>query len=92
MSPLQVAILQIVESNDGRLNWYQLDRALTQRVGGLDPGAVSSGLLPALHELEEGGLIASNPGPNPGQPVYSMTPAGQQVLLRCATTETPLAH
>ena len=41
MSHLQITILKIVKANDGELSWYQLDRALTHRAGGLDPAVVS---------------------------------------------------
>jgi DNA-binding PadR family transcriptional regulator len=85
MSPLQVTILEVIEANDGRFSWYQLTRALTHRAGGLDPAMVSKGLLPALHELEQAGFITTSAGPNPGQPVYSITPTGQQRLVRDVT-------
>jgi DNA-binding PadR family transcriptional regulator len=78
MSPFQIAILEIIKANDGKFSWYQLDRALTQRVGGWDPGIVSKDLMPALRELEQAGFIATSAGHNPAQPLYSITPAGQQ--------------
>jgi DNA-binding PadR family transcriptional regulator len=84
MSPLQIAILEAIKANDGKFSWYQLDRALTQRVGGVDPGIVSRDLMPALRELEQGGLISSASGHNPGQPLYSLTPVGQEHLERSA--------
>jgi DNA-binding PadR family transcriptional regulator len=73
MTPFQTAILEIIEANDGKLSWYQLDRALTQRVGGWDPGIVSRDLMPALGALEQAGLIARSAGHNPAQPLYSIT-------------------
>jgi DNA-binding PadR family transcriptional regulator len=78
MSPLQIAVLGIIKANDGKVSWYQIDRALTHRVG-LDPGTVSSGLMPALRELEQAGYITAA-GQNTTPSLYSITPAGQQQL------------
>jgi Fe2+ or Zn2+ uptake regulation protein len=74
MSPFQLTILEIIEANDGKYSWYQLDRALTQRPGGLDPAIVSKDLMAALRDLEEAGFITTTADHNPGQPLYSMTP------------------
>ncbi len=79
MSPLQVAILKIIEANDGKFSWYQLDRALTHRAG-VDPGIVSRGLMPALRELEQAGFITASVGYSPAKPLYSVTPTGQEQL------------
>jgi DNA-binding PadR family transcriptional regulator len=79
MSPLQVAILEIIEANDGKFSWYQLDRALTHRAGA-DPGIVSRDLMPALRELERAGFITASAGHSPAQPLYSVTPTGQKQL------------
>ncbi len=80
MSLLQIAILKVIKANDGKFSWYQLDRALTQRAAGVDPSIVSKDLMSALRELEQVGFIRTSDGHNPGQPLYSMTPAGQQQL------------
>ena len=58
MSPLQVTILEIIKANDGKFSWYQLDRALTRRVG-VDAGIVSRDLMGVLRELEQAGLIST---------------------------------
>jgi DNA-binding PadR family transcriptional regulator len=79
MSPLQVTILKIIEANDGKFSWYQLDRALTHRAG-VDPGIVSRDLMPALRELEQAGFITASAGYNPAHPLYSVTPKGQEQL------------
>jgi DNA-binding HxlR family transcriptional regulator len=79
MSPLQIAILEIVKLNDGKLSWYQIDRALANR-GGVDLQAASMGLMATLRGLEAAGFIATNPGHHPAQPLYSLTPVGQQQL------------
>ncbi|MGC8640073.1 MAG: hypothetical protein ACP5XB_09380 [Isosphaeraceae bacterium] len=79
MSPLQVAILKLIEANDGRFSWYQLDRALTHRAG-VDPGIVSRDLVPASRELEQAGFITASAGHSPARPLYSVTPAGEQEL------------
>jgi DNA-binding PadR family transcriptional regulator len=80
MSPSQIAILEIINANDGKFSWYQLDRALSQQAGGTDPGIVSIDLMPALRELQREGFIITGAGHNPAQPLYSITPAGQQQL------------
>jgi DNA-binding PadR family transcriptional regulator len=80
MTFLQLAILEIVKANDGRFSWYQIDRALTQRAGGFDPGIVSKDLMPALRELEEGGYIITRTGHNPARPLYSIRDEGEREL------------
>jgi DNA-binding PadR family transcriptional regulator len=81
MSPFQIYILELIKTNDGKLSWYQIDRALSQRT---TAGIVPESLMPALRELEQGGFITTGAGHNPGQPLYSITPAGQQQLARSA--------
>ena len=78
MTDTEAEVLKLVSEHNGQWSWYQLDRALTQRVGGWEPAIVSRDLMPALRELEQAGLIATSAGHNPGQPLYSITPAGQQ--------------
>jgi DNA-binding PadR family transcriptional regulator len=80
MSPTQIIILEIIKANDGKFSWYQLDRELTYRGGGLDPAIVSKNLMPALHELEQGGFITTAAAHSPGQPLYSITPKGLECL------------
>jgi DNA-binding PadR family transcriptional regulator len=70
MSPLQIAILELIKANDGKFSWYQIDRALTQRAGGFDRAVVSRDLVPALRELEQQGFIAEVAGHHPAQPLY----------------------
>ncbi len=77
MSPLQLTILELINANDGKFSWYQLDRALTRRAR-IDPGTVSEELMPSLHELQQAGFVNAIEGHNPGQPLYSVTPAGQR--------------
>jgi len=36
--------------------------------------------MPSLHELQQAGLMTARAGHNPGQPLYSVTPAGQREL------------
>jgi DNA-binding PadR family transcriptional regulator len=79
MNPLQKAILEVIKANDGEYSWYQLDRALIHRAG-IDPGTVSRDLMPVLSELEQAGFITASRGYNPGQPLYSVTPTGQEQL------------
>jgi DNA-binding PadR family transcriptional regulator len=80
MNPLQIAILQIISDNDGEFSWYQIDRALSRR--GTGGGSASGNLLSILRELEMAGLVAARAGHHAAQPLYSVTPAGQQQLGR----------
>lgn len=77
MNPFQIAILEVIEANDGKLSWYQIDRVLSQRAGG---GGLPGKLMPALRELEQGGFITTSTGHNPAQPLYTVTAAGRQQL------------
>jgi DNA-binding PadR family transcriptional regulator len=85
MSPFHVAILEVIEANHGSFSWYQLDRALSNRAEASDPALVSTGLMPAPHQLEAAGFITTSGGPAPGQPLYSLTPAGREQLERTTT-------
>ncbi len=79
MNPVHLAVLGIITANDGRFSWYQIDRALSQRgVEGAWPAP--GGLMPILRELEQSGCITATAGQNPAQPLYSITPAGQEQL------------
>jgi DNA-binding HxlR family transcriptional regulator len=79
MSDFQITVLTAIQANDGKFSWYQLDRALTHRAG-VDPGKVSKDMMLALRELEGAGFIIAGVGHNPGQPLYSITASGQQLL------------
>ena len=78
MSPLQTAILEIIQANDGKFSWYQIDRALSLRPN--NGGSGSGNLMSALCELEQAGFITASAGYNPAQPLYSVTPTGQELL------------
>ena len=77
MSPLQLAILEIIKANDGKFSWYQIDRVLSRRT--IDNRA-SGNLISAVRGLEQAGFITTTAGHNPAQPLYSVTLAGQQQL------------
>lgn len=72
-------MLEIINANDRLYSWYQLDRALTSQFG-RDSHVVSIGLLAALHNLEESGLVTTQTGHRPSQPLYCMTETGQRTL------------
>jgi hypothetical protein len=78
MSQLQIAILGIIQANDGKFSWYQIERALSLRPNG--GGSGSGNLMCALRELEQAGFITTSAGYNPAQPLYSVTPTGQEQL------------
>jgi DNA-binding PadR family transcriptional regulator len=80
MTDLQRRILGLVAAHSGQYSWYQLDRCLSEA------GAEHSGrLMPLLRELISGGLIESEAGPNPSQPVYSITEAGMAAMQEART-------
>jgi DNA-binding PadR family transcriptional regulator len=80
MTDLQRRILGLVAAHSGQYSWYQLDRCLSEA------GAEHSGrLMPLLRELISGGLIESEAGPNPSQPVYSITERPVQQTDRAET-------
>jgi DNA-binding PadR family transcriptional regulator len=80
MNPVHIAVLRIINTNDGKLSWYQIDRALSQKgvVGGGWPAP--GGLMPVLRELEQSEYISASVGPNPAQPLYSITQMGHHQL------------
>jgi len=80
MNSARIAIVKAIQANDGKLSWYQLDREITQRTGGVDPTTVSKDLMPTLRELEQADIIATIAGHHPAQRLYSLTPAGRQLL------------
>ncbi len=71
MNKVQYAILKIVNANDGRFSWYQIDRALSEFT------AEHAGrLMQLLRDLIVDGLIEVATGANPAQPVYFITEKG----------------
>jgi DNA-binding PadR family transcriptional regulator len=80
MTPLHLTVLRIIGTNDGKVSWYQIDRALSQQglVSGTWPAP--GGLMPVLRELEQSGYITAAVGPNPAQPLYSITQMAQEQL------------
>jgi hypothetical protein len=79
VDPFERKILDLIAAHDGEFSWYQLDRALSVWAAerGLSPLA---GLPGVLRALEREGLIAAAAGPNPSQPVYSVTARGRQAV------------
>ena len=75
MNETQLKILELIEANSGRYSWYQLDRCLSESA--VDHAGQ---LMRLLRELVTGGLLESAPGPNPAQPVYSITDAGVSAM------------
>jgi len=80
MNPLHLAVLRIINANDGKFSWYQIDRALSHKgvVGGVWPAP--GGLMPVLRELEQSEYVTTTVGENPAQPCYSITQTGHQQL------------
>jgi len=75
MNEMRMKILEVIQESSGRYSWYQLDRCLSES------GVEHAGqLMPLLRELITDGLIESGPGPNPAQPVYSITDAGVSAM------------
>lgn len=80
MNPLHLAILRIIDTNDGKFSWYQIDRVLSQQGPAGDAWPATGGLMPVLRELERSEYITTTTGPNPAQPLYSITQAGHRQL------------
>jgi DNA-binding PadR family transcriptional regulator len=80
MNSIHIAVLRIISTNDGKFSWYQIDRALSQQ--GLVDGTwpAPGGLMPVLRELEQSGYITAAVGPNPAQPLYSVTQMAHEQL------------
>lgn len=71
----KINLLQSIANHDGQWSWYQLDRMLSAN------GMISPEPLPRLlREIEQQGLIRSEPGHVPGQPVYYITQTGRHYL------------
>jgi DNA-binding PadR family transcriptional regulator len=71
MSETRMKILELIAANSGQYSWYQIDQHLSES------GVEHAGqLMPLLRGLVADGLITSATGPNPAQPVYSITDAG----------------
>jgi len=79
MNTFYFAVLTAIQANNSRFSWYQLDRELVTHAG-CDPGVVSKDLMTVLRELQQTGYISVSAGHNPAQPLYSITPAGQEQL------------
>jgi DNA-binding HxlR family transcriptional regulator len=81
MDPFQQEILELIASHDGQYSWYQLDRALsTWSVNRERNPPLLRSLTKVLRELEEQGLLVSEAGHVPSQPVYSITAQGRQAI------------
>jgi DNA-binding PadR family transcriptional regulator len=80
MNPIHLAVLRIINANDGKFSWYQIDRALSQQ--GVDGGTwpAPGGLMPVLRELEQSEYVKTTVGQNPAQPLYLITQAGHRQL------------
>lgn len=75
MIETRMKILEVIAANSGQYSWYQIDRRLSES------GVEHAGqLMLLLRELGADGLIASGTGPNPAQPVYSITDAGVSAM------------
>ena len=72
---MEQIILRLVAKNDGKLSWYELDRALMSQ--GVDPSTLGS-MMPTLKQLQKDGLIRPE-GAGP-QPRYWITDAGKSFL------------
>jgi DNA-binding PadR family transcriptional regulator len=73
----QIAVLKVIEANDGKLSWYQLDRALSRAHGG---DIVSTDLMRSLKELEDRGFISTKVGHSAAQPLCIITSDGRAKL------------
>jgi DNA-binding PadR family transcriptional regulator len=75
MNGFQVHLLKLIQSKDGQLSWYQIDRTLSSK--GIER---EEHLMQSLKGLESDGYVVTHVGANPSQPTYSITSAGVAVL------------
>jgi len=75
MNQTRLALLKLIEANDGQLSWYQLDRTISSSGTERDEG-----LMQSLRALESEGLIERRVGVNPSQPKYAITSNGSELL------------
>ncbi len=75
MNSFRIHLLKLIQSKDGQLSWYQIDRAFTSE--GIDR---RENLMQSLKGLELGGYIDTHFGLNRSQPTYSITSAGIAAL------------
>lgn len=80
MNPVHITVLRIINTNDGKFSWYQIERTLSHQGVVGDAWPALGGLMPVLRELEQSGYITAAVGPNPAQPLYSITQIGHQQL------------
>ncbi len=69
-------ILQLVAQHDGKLSWYQIDRALSH----LDLGIIGP-FHDELKELATEGLLEMKPSDLPGHVRYWITEKGQETVI-----------
>jgi len=75
MNSFRVHLLKLIQSKDGKISWYQIDRALSS-----DGVEREEHLMQSLKCLESDGYVVTHAGASPSQPTYSITPAGQAIL------------
>jgi DNA-binding PadR family transcriptional regulator len=80
MNGFRVRLLRLIQSKDGQLSWYQIDRALSSE--GVDR---EEHLMQSLKGLESDGYIVTHVGANPSQPKYSITSAGVTAVTLLST-------
>ena len=81
MTTFRIRLLELIQENNGQVNWYQLDRAISSETAQREEH-----LLNSLKELESAGFILSNSGPNPAQPTHCITDVGT-IFLRTKKNE-----
>lgn len=75
LQTMRAIILDLVSKNDGKMSWYQMDRALIFR--GIHPSLMGH-MMPMLEQLEQGDLIRCvGEGPHP---CYRITDAGRKIV------------
>jgi DNA-binding HxlR family transcriptional regulator len=86
--PGQRSILEKVAAHDGQWYWYQLDRAIVSSFPQL-----AQELMPAIRELETGGLFRITPNPKqPDLQVYWITEQSRTLLNVTELIDAPFAQ
>lgn len=80
MRNAEAKVLELIRDHDGQYSWYQLEHVVY-------PSELPEGvsLRNLLKKLLATGLIREGVGPNPSQPVYSVTEAGVAAMQEAKT-------
>ena len=76
ISPVERQILELIEANNGKWYWYQIDRAISRQ------GKIVGPFWKELDRLKEQGYYEEKQGDNAARPTYWITDKGKRHLLK----------